>query len=84
VGNGYSDLVTALEAHGRNGRIVVDDAVDLPEGAEIRVYLYDVAADPMSRDERAALEAALDRSLAQADGGELVDADELLAELQPP
>lgn len=76
--------MTALKAHVHNGRIVVDDAVDLPEGTEVRVYLYDVSADPMSATERAALEEALDRSLAQADAGDLVEADAVLAELQHP
>jgi hypothetical protein len=76
--------VTALEAHVVNGRIVIDEPVDLPDGAEVRVYLYDVSTDGMSDDERARLEAALDRSIAQADAGELVDADEVLAELQRP
>jgi hypothetical protein len=51
----YLDLVTALRAHVVNGRIVVDEPVDLPDGAEVRVYLYDAAADNMSKEERAAL-----------------------------
>jgi hypothetical protein len=36
----------------------------------------------MSREERAALERALDRSLAQADAGDLIEADDVVAELQ--
>jgi hypothetical protein len=80
----YTATVTMLKAHVTNGRIVVDEPVDLPEGGEIQVYLYDRAADPMSREERAALERALERSLAQADAGDLIDADEVLAELQRP
>jgi uncharacterized lipoprotein YbaY len=44
----YAGIVNALEAHVRNGRIIVDESVDLPDGAELRVYLYDVAADSMS------------------------------------
>ena len=74
--------MNALKAHVRQGRIVVDELVDLPDGAELRVYLYDAAADAMSSEERTALERALERSLAQADAGELVDADEVLAELE--
>lgn len=75
-------LVTALKAHVRNGRIIVDEPVDLPDGAELRLYLYDAAADPMSTAERAALDRALEISIAQADAGELIDADEVLAELE--
>jgi hypothetical protein len=77
-------IVTALKAHVMNGRIVVDEPVDLPEGAELRVSLYDAAADAMSSEERAALEKALERSLQQADADDLIDADDVLAELQRP
>jgi hypothetical protein len=80
----YAASVASLKAHVMNRRIVVDEPVDLPEGAEIQVYLYDGAADPMSREERAALERALERSLAQAVAGDLIDADEVLAEPQRP
>jgi predicted transcriptional regulator len=48
------------------------------------VYLYDASAEAMSVEERAALDRALERSLVQADAGELVEADEVLAELQRP
>jgi hypothetical protein len=78
----YLDLVTALKAHVVNGKIVVDEPVDLPDGSEVRVYLYDAAADGMSADERAALEQRLERSLQQADAGNLIDADEVLDELR--
>ncbi|HWO24110.1 MAG TPA: hypothetical protein VNO30_35450 [Kofleriaceae bacterium] len=71
-----------LKAHVVNGRIVVDEPVDLPEGTELRLYLYDVATDSMIAEERAALERALERSLAQADAGELIEAGEVLAELE--
>jgi hypothetical protein len=80
----YPLLVTALKAHVVNGRIVIDEPVDLPDGAELRVWLYDASVDGMSAAERAALERALERSLAQADAGELIEADEVLAELQRP
>jgi len=80
----YPLSVTALKAHVVNGRIVVDEPVDLPDGAEVSVYLYDASADPMSAQERAALERALTRSIAQADAGELIEADEVLRELQRP
>lgn len=80
----YASIVTALKAHVVNGRIVVDEPVDLPDGADIHVYLYDASADAMSAEERAALERAVERSLVQADAGELVEADEVLVELQRP
>lgn len=80
--NVYAVSVHALKAHIVNGRIVVDEPVDLPDGAELHVYLRDAAADAMADEERAALDRALERSLAQADAGELIEADEVLAELE--
>lgn len=80
----YTATVTALKAHVRNGRIIVDEPVDLPDGAEIDVYLYNDAEHAVSLKERAALERALERSLAQADVGDLIEADDVLAELQRP
>ena len=77
----YLDRVTALKAHVVNGKIVVDEPVDLPDGSEVRVYLYDAAAEGMSPQERTALEQRLERSIAQADGGNLIDADDVLDEL---
>lgn len=74
--------VTALKAHAVNGKIVVDEPVDLPDGSEVRVYLYDAASDGVGAEERAALEQRLERSLAQADAGSTIDADEVLEELR--
>jgi hypothetical protein len=37
----------------KNGRIVVDEPVDLPDGVEVSVYLYDASADAMTAEERA-------------------------------
>jgi uncharacterized lipoprotein YbaY len=46
--NVYDPMVTALKAHIVKGRIVVDEPVDLPDGAEVQVYLYDASAEAMS------------------------------------
>jgi hypothetical protein len=80
----YVSRVTALKAHVLNGRIVIDEPVDLPDGTEPDVYLYDVAASSMPPAERIAVERALERSIAQADAGELIEADDVLAELLRP
>ena len=76
--------MTALKAHVVNGKIVVDEPVDLPDGAEVHVYLYDASDDVMGAEERAALAKALERSVEQADAGELIEADEVLSELRRP
>ncbi len=73
-------LVNALKAHVKNGRIVVDEPTDLPEGTE----LYLVQADPdddMSDDERAELEAAIDEGLADFEQGRIVSEETIRAKL---
>lgn len=75
----------ALRAQVRNGRIVVDEATDLPEGTHVELQLValDSTAD-MSADERAAFLRELDESSAEADAGKLIDAAEVLAKLRAP
>lgn len=68
-------------AHVVNGRIVLDEPVDLADGVEVRVLDYDVADEAMSSEERAARDRALARGVAEADAGNLIDADEVLADL---
>ena len=71
----------SLEAHVRNGRLVLDEPTDLPEGAEVVLTVSD--DDGMEDEERARLHAALERSMAQAKAkaGKLVDADVVLGGL---
>jgi hypothetical protein len=75
-----------LKAHVKNGRLVLDEPTDLPEGEEIElVPLDDVLAagrDDLDDEERAALHAELEASVAEAKAGKLVDADVVLAELR--
>lgn len=77
----YTDLMPAHLGQVVNGRIVFDDPVGLPEGAEVRVAAYEIVEDAMDDGERAARERALTLGLVEADAGHLVDADEVLAEL---
>jgi hypothetical protein len=74
--------MSALKAHVVNGRIVVDEPVDLPEGTELAVFLYDADGDDLDDDERAALHASLDESMDDADAGRVIDASVVLAELR--
>jgi hypothetical protein len=68
-----------LRVRGRvaRGHIVVDDAVDLPEGAELELVVVGEAWPPE-------LDEELERRLAAVDAGELVDAPELIARLRAP
>jgi hypothetical protein len=73
-----------LRAKVHNGRLVLDEPTDLPEG-EV-VYLHPVEAevgedDGFDDDERAALTSALDEGIAAAKNGDHVDADELVQDL---
>lgn len=67
-----------VKAHVKNGRLVVDEPTDLPEGTEITLTIAD---DDLDDEDRARLHAALERSMAQAKAGKLVDADDVIARL---
>ena len=75
-----------LKAHVKNGRLVLDEPTDRPEGDVIElVPLDEVLAsggDHLDDEERAALHAELEASIAEADAGKLVDAAVVLAELR--
>jgi hypothetical protein len=72
-----------------NGRIQIDEPTDLPNGTE----LYLVPAEQLEGmdhgsdldgEERAALHRELEASMAEAEAGDLVDFDVVLAELRTP
>jgi hypothetical protein len=71
--------MNALKARVRNGRIVIDEPTDLPEGTELELVPTEV--DDMTDEERAALDAVLLRAVDNVRNGNTVDADEVLAEL---
>ena len=62
----------AISAHIHNGQIVLDDPVDLPEGAAVEVLLPD--HDELTAEARAELDAALEESAAEFERGEIEDA----------
>lgn len=74
--------MNALKAHVKNGQIVLDEPAELAEGMPVSVYLCDSSGDSLNDEERAALHRSIRRGLAQANAGELIDADEVLAELE--
>jgi hypothetical protein len=65
----------ALKASVRNGRLVVDEPTDLPEGAELDVVVLD---DVLSAEERIELHASLARALSDSEAGRGMDALEYL------
>lgn len=76
----YSRRVSALKAHVKNGRIVLDEPTSLPEGAEIRLWV--VEGDDLSDEERAELHEAIRDGLEDAKAGRTIAADEWAAELR--
>jgi len=59
----------------KNGRLVLDEATDLPDGAEVEVLVID---DELTSEERAELHASLDRALEDSDVGRGMEAGEYL------
>jgi hypothetical protein len=74
-------MTLTLRGHIENGKIVVDDGVDLPEGTAVKLTLVD-DADELDEEDRARLHAALDESQAEIDRGEGVPASEVISELR--
>jgi hypothetical protein len=76
----------AVKAIVKNGRLVVNEPTDLPEGEVVElVPLDEVLAgggDYLDDQDRAALRRELEASIAEADAGKLIDSDEVLAELR--
>lgn len=70
-----------LKAHVRNGRLVLDEPTELPEGAEVTLSITD-DEDDLTDEERAELRAELQASVAEMKAGKGIDADVVLAELR--
>lgn len=60
---------------------MVEDKTDLPEGTQLTLVMVD-ADDEMTPEERADLEAELDRGRAAIAGGQGMSGDELLARVR--
>jgi hypothetical protein len=59
----------------KNGRLVVDEPIDLPDEAEVEIVVID---DKLTTEERAELHASLDRALDDSEAGRSMDAGEYL------
>ena len=70
-----------VKAHVREGRLIVDEPTDLPEGTEIDLFPLD-PGDWLDEADRAAHHEALRQSDADVATGRLVDAEEILKELR--
>ena len=74
-----------LKAHVINGRLLLDEPTDRPDGEVVELIpLDEVLADDdeLTEEERAEIRAELEASLAEANEANLIDADVALAELR--
>ena len=69
-----------LRARVVNGRLVMNEPCELPEGTELDLMVAD-AGDEMDEAERAQLEESIGEALAEAKAGKLIPADEVLRRL---
>ena len=74
------ESMSTLKAIVSGGRAIIEDVGDYPDGTELEVEV--VANDEMSADERARLHVALNASWAQAQRGETILGEEVLARLR--
>jgi hypothetical protein len=76
----------ALKARVRNGRLVLDEPTDLPEGEIVElVPVNEVLAqgmDDLDHEDRERLHDSLRESIRQMEAGELIDGADALAELR--
>lgn len=71
-----------LKARVKNGRLVMDEPTDLPEGTEVTLEITDEDGGDYDDEERERINDSLAVSFEQAQKGELIDADVVLARLR--
>lgn len=71
-----------IKARVHDGRLVVDEPTDLPEGTEVQLLPLD-PGDWLDDADRAALHEALAHSEADVKAGRLVDAADVMKGLRP-
>ena len=72
-----------LKAHVHNGRLVLDEPTDLPEGEVVYLQPVDAALDEeFDEEERAQLRQALDEGIEEMKAGKTIDIADALAELR--
>ena len=77
----YCNGMSTLHARVKGGQIVVEGKTDLPEGTELTLVMVE-ADDEMTPEERADLEAELERGRAAIAAGQGISGDELLARVR--
>ena len=70
-----------LKARVQQGRLVLNEPTDLPEGTEVELLPMD-PGDWLDDEDRQALHRALDASEADVAAGRLIDAEDVLTEIR--
>lgn len=70
-----------MRAKVQNGRVVIDEPTNLPEGTELELVVAD-PGDDLDDDERARLHESIQRGLDDVRAGRTVPAEQVLAELR--
>lgn len=74
-------MTFTMTARVHDGRLLLDEPVNLPEGTEVELVLAD-DGDALDGTDRSRLHAALDRSAKQLARGEMIPAEEVLSRLR--
>jgi hypothetical protein len=72
----------SMKARVRNGRLVLDEPTELPEGTEVTLSITDDHDGDYDDEERERINESLAVSFEQVRKGQLVDADVVLARLR--
>jgi hypothetical protein len=70
-----------VRARVHNGRLIVDEETQLPEGTVLDLVIDD-EGDDLDEPQRRVLDAAISESLKQAERGEAAPADDILGRLR--
>jgi hypothetical protein len=76
----YGRDMAAVNAHVKNGRLVLDTPTTLPEGAEVRLWV--IEGDDLDDEDRAALHDAIREGIEDAKAGRTISADDWATELR--
>lgn len=75
------DMVAKYTATVVDGKLVLDEPTDLPEGAQVDLTVDEWSPDLMSSEEREALWASIDRGMQQSKRGEGIPWEEAKARI---
>ena len=77
----WFDTMNAVKAHVKNGRLVLDEPTELPEGTEVTLVALE-PGDELDDEERAELDAAIHEGLEEVRAGKGLDPFEVIARLR--